>query len=83
MSVPKHQMHEMVEALLERPLLVMVDASTISFLEYTGGIYGDPDCSRVSVNHALQLVGYGVEDTQPYWICKNSFGGYGNVDMGY
>ncbi|XP_067671803.1 uncharacterized protein [Haliotis asinina] len=73
-SVPASQADKMVDDLLQRPLLALIDASKSSFAEYSGGIYSDADCSKTEVDHAVQVVGYGEEDGQQFWICKNSWG---------
>ncbi|XP_046564635.1 zingipain-2-like [Haliotis rubra] len=73
-SVPASQVDKMVDDLLQRPLLALIDASKPSFEEYSSGIYSDADCSKTVVDHALQVVGYGEEDGQEFWICKNSWG---------
>ena len=41
---------------------------------YKEGIYSDPECSSVKLDHLLLLVGYGSEDGKDYWLCKNSWG---------
>ena len=46
-------------------------------MSYGGGIYSDPACgsdSYTPVNHALLLVGRGVENGNDYWKLKNSWG---------
>ncbi|UJR11039.1 hypothetical protein I4U23_015223 [Adineta vaga] len=56
----------------ESTLWAEVDAE--KFAMYMGGIYDEPACSQTSIDHVLQIVGYGVEGGNPYWICKNSWG---------
>ncbi|XP_071093510.1 cathepsin K-like [Haliotis cracherodii] len=73
-AVPAGHVHRMVQALLKRPLAVLIDASAASFGRYQSGIYNDTDCSNTKVNHAMQVVGYGEEDGQEFWICKNTWG---------
>jgi cathepsin L len=50
------------------------DASHTSFQLYTGGIYDEPACSSVGLDHSMVIVGYGVEGSKPYWILQNSWG---------
>jgi cathepsin C len=72
------------EALVSQgPLSIIMDATQLSY--YKGGIWnghfsGEPaalGCHNdfESTNHAVLLVGYGVESSgQKYWIVKNSWG---------
>ena len=55
------------------PLAVALNANTLQF--YTGGIVDSSSwiCSTSGINHAVTLVGYGV-DTKDYWIVRNSWG---------
>lgn len=43
-----------------------------SFDAYTGGIYSSSYSG--SINHAVELVGWGTYNGNTYWICKNSWG---------
>lgn len=70
------------------PIAVGIDATHKSFTDYTEGIYYEPKCKSdiESLNHAVLLVGYGVEpDGKRYWIIRNSYGtewgdkGYGKI----
>ena len=40
---------------------------------YEKGIYDSPNCSRLKVNHAMLLVGYGNITYLDYWIVKNRY----------
>lgn len=57
------------------PIIVTIDGSQPTFLQYKQGVYSDSRCSSSSVNHAVLLVGY---DRDPefgdYWLIKNSYG---------
>lgn len=55
------------------PLSVAIDASHRSFQLYTTGIYNEPRCDPDDLDHAVGLVGFGVEDVK-YWIIRNSWG---------
>jgi len=55
------------------PIAVAVDASSWSF--YSSGIFnGCPLNKNIDIDHLVQLVGYGVDGTQLYWIVRNSWG---------
>ncbi|XP_022105759.1 cathepsin L1-like [Acanthaster planci] len=56
------------------PILVGLDANHTSFFMYRSGIYSEPNCKTKEPNHAMVLVGYGSQNGQDYWICKNSWG---------
>lgn len=43
------------------PVAVAIDASQESFFSYANGVYYDPLCSTVVINHAVLLVGYGTD----------------------
>ncbi|XP_010279138.1 PREDICTED: histone-lysine N-methyltransferase SETD1B-like [Nelumbo nucifera] len=63
-------------AVVNQPVSVGIDGSTMDFQLYTGGIY-DGDCSSNpdDINHAVLIVGYGSQgDDEDYWIVKNSWG---------
>lgn len=57
------------------PVSVGIDAMQSTFLYYKSGVYYDPNCEKVDVNHAVLAVGYGVTPKgKKYWIVKNSWG---------
>ena len=64
----------MVNALQQGPIVCLIDA-TDGFHAYTGGIYNDTTNST-ELNHAISLVGYGVENGVEFWIGRNSWGTY-------
>jgi len=71
------------------PLAVSIDAGHLDFRFYKSGIYSQPDCKASQTNHAVALIGYGVEDGKQFWHIKNSWStfwgdkGYMKVDMKY
>jgi C1A family cysteine protease len=68
------------------PVTVVIDAYNTNFFNYKSGIY---DASCGEPNHAVMLVGYGVDSktATKYWIIRNSWGsqwgmnGFGYVKM--
>jgi C1A family cysteine protease len=60
----KDLLHEM------GPIAVAVDA--VDLTDYYGGIINS--CKNYGLNHAVLLVGYGIENEVPFWILKNSWG---------
>jgi cathepsin L len=59
------------EAVVVQPIAVSVDASTWNL--YSSGIYNCTNAT-LDIDHAVQLVGYGSENGQDYWIVRNSWG---------
>jgi cathepsin L len=53
------------------PVTISVDAS--SWSDYESGIYDGCNQTNPSIDHAVQLVGYGTENGAPYWIVRNSW----------
>merc|ERR1712166_1353833 len=54
------------------PLSISVDAMTQYWWPYTSGIMST--CCNTDVDHAVLIVGFGVENGQKYWLVKNSWG---------
>ena len=72
------------EFLLKGPVAVVIDAYNTLFFNYKSGYYSE---SCAEPNHAIILVGYGIDEKTnvEYWIIRNSWGeswgmeGYGYV----
>lgn len=55
------------------PISVSLDINHETFMRYSQGIFFEPNCTS-DTNHAAVLVGYGSENSEDFWIIKNSFG---------
>ncbi|OWF53098.1 cathepsin L1-like [Mizuhopecten yessoensis] len=73
-KIPSGREDLLQQHLLDQPIMAMIDASHASFQMYKRGIYFEEKCSSTSLDHAVQVVGFGVEDGKDFWIVKNSWG---------
>ncbi|KAI0495962.1 hypothetical protein KFK09_022269 [Dendrobium nobile] len=72
-----------------RPVTVGIDVVP-DFRFYKKGVFSSDTCgsSPDDLNHAVLVVGYGVEDGIPYWLIKNSWGkkwgdnGFFKIELG-
>lgn len=55
------------------PVAVSIAAAGWHFQFYGGGVL--KNCNDFVMDHAVQLVGYGTDDGQDYWLVRNSWGG--------
>jgi len=71
--VGPNSQNAMVQALNELgPLSILVDAS--SWSSYESGIFDGCDYSQnITLDHAVQVVGYGSDSGNDYWIVRNSW----------
>jgi len=63
------------------PLIIQVAAGEKVFQFYTGGVLDDTACGT-TIDHAVNVIGYGTASGVPYWTVRNSWGtGWG--ESGY
>jgi C1A family cysteine protease len=55
------------------PLAVVVNGGSWAFQNYAGGIFTG---ACYNIDHAVNIVGYGVSGNTPYWLVRNSWGPY-------
>lgn len=69
--------HSMMAEIYARgPISCSINSSGVGFHEYAGGVYKDPSPHNNGTNHAISILGWGVDDGAPYWIGRNSWGTY-------
>lgn len=53
---------------------VVIDGTGNGLQFYSDGIYTSTECSTITLNHAMLLVGYGTDSSdRDYWILKNRY----------
>ncbi|UYV65108.1 hypothetical protein LAZ67_3003147, partial [Cordylochernes scorpioides] len=73
MNLPVGDESALKEAVaLQGPIAVAIDVLTLQY--YKEGIYDEPLCTPIWLNHAVLVVGYGSENGKDYWLVKNSWG---------
>ncbi len=69
---------DMINEIYQRgPISCSIDAGGLH--NYTGGIINDTT-GQYTLNHAVSIVGYGVENGVKYWMIRNSWGSYFGED---
>lgn len=68
-DVEEQKERQLMGALTGQPVSIYIDAGSIKFQLYSGGVYDDPDCGD-DLDHVVLAVGY----THEAFIIKNSWG---------
>ena len=73
--IPRNSTQALIDAVLRvGPISVAINAGG-DFQMYSNGIYNPPDCDPTQIDHAVTVVGYGInEKGEKYFIVKNSWG---------
>jgi C1A family cysteine protease len=72
-TVPKEDATAMKEAVSKQPVSVAIQADQKVFQTYKEGIFDSAECGT-ALDHATNVVGWGTELGQDYWIMRNSWG---------
>jgi len=71
-DVARDDEQALMEAVMQQPVSIAVEADKSAFQLYRGGILSST-CGT-TLDHGVLLVGYGTENGQKYWKVKNSWG---------
>ena len=72
-EVTRQSASSMKAALAQQPVSVAIQANQLGFQFYSGGVFDNTNCGT-DLDHAVNLVGYGTENGQEYFILRNSWG---------
>lgn len=69
---PKDQV-SLKAAVSKQPVVIAIEADTKYFQSYSSGILTDGIKCGTSLDHAIEIVGYGTENGIDYWKVRNSW----------
>jgi len=72
-DVPQSNDDQFIAALARGPLSIAIEADTMVFQFYSGGVMNSKSCGQ-ELDHGVTAVGYGTQGTQDYILVKNSWG---------
>jgi len=70
---PKDQL-ALKAAVAKQPVVIAIEADTRYFQSYSSGILTDATKCGTTLDHAVEIVGYGTENGIDYWKVRNSWG---------
>jgi C1A family cysteine protease len=70
---PKDQV-ALKAALAKQPVVIAIEADTRYFQSYSSGILTDAAKCGTTLDHAVEIVGYGTDNGIDYWKIRNSWG---------
>jgi C1A family cysteine protease len=71
-DVPSKNEAALAEAVSKGPVSIAIEADQQAFQLYKSGVFSK--ACGTQLDHGVLIVGYGAEDSQNYWIVKNSWG---------
>jgi len=70
---PKDQL-ALKAAVAKQPVVIAIEADTRYFQSYSGGVLTDGIKCGTTLDHAVEIVGYGTVNGIDYWKVRNSWG---------
>jgi KDEL-tailed cysteine endopeptidase len=71
-TVQANNQVQLKEAVLKNPVVIGIEADTYYFQSYSTGILTSSLCGT-TIDHAVEIVGFGVENDTKYWTVRNSW----------
>lgn len=72
-NVKVNSVDQLKAAIAQAPTSVTIEADTMVFQMYTGGVLDSTYCGT-NLDHAVTAVGYGTESGKEYYLVRNSWG---------
>lgn len=76
-DIPESDEHGLLASIVLQPTSIAMQADSLSFQLYSGGVFDDPDCgSEGEIDHGVLAVGFGLDEESghKYIKVKNSWG---------